>query len=326
MIIVTGGAGFIGSAFVWKLNQEGIEDIIIVDQLGTTDKWKNLVNLRFEDYIHKDDFSRMIYDDDLPFEVNAIVHMGACSSTTERDADYLWENNFFYTRTLAEWALKSGIRFIYASSAATYGDGTQGFSDEHDKIRNLKPINMYGYSKQVFDLWVLRQKLESKMAGIKFFNVFGPNEYHKADMTSVIYKAFHQISETGRVKLFKSYVSRYPDGGQMRDFIYVKNCIDVLWWLLQNPEVNGIFNLGTGRARTWNDLINAVFAAMAIQPNIEYIEMPVSLRNQYQYFTQAEMGKLKSAGCPVDFSSLEDSVRDYVVNYLQQSDPHLGIS
>jgi ADP-L-glycero-D-manno-heptose 6-epimerase len=324
MIIVTGGAGFIGSAFVAKLNEEGIEDIVIVDRLGTTDKWKNLVNLRYEDYIYKDDFFQMIYDDDLPFEVSAIVHMGACSSTTERDADYLWENNFLYTRTLAEWAQNRGIRFIYASSAATYGDGTQGFSDDHGKIKTLKPINMYGYSKQVFDLWVLRQKLENKMAGIKFFNVFGPNEYHKADMTSVIFKAFHQIQQTGKVKLFKSYVSQYPDGGQMRDFVYVKNCINVLWWFLQNPSVNGIFNLGTGKARTWNDLINAVFVAMGIKPNIEYMEMPESLRNQYQYFTQAEMDKLRAAGCPVDFSSLEDSVRDYVVNYLQQTDPHLG--
>jgi ADP-L-glycero-D-manno-heptose 6-epimerase len=325
MIIVTGGAGFIGRAFVWKLNQEGIEDIVIVDRLGTSDKWKNLVSLRFADYIHKDDFFHMIYDDDLPFEVTAIVHMGACSATTERDADYLWENNFLYTRALAEWAHNRGIRFIYASSAATYGDGKQGFADDHDKIRNLKPINMYGYSKQVFDLWVLRQKLENKMAGIKFFNVFGPNEYHKADMTSVIFKAFQQIKETGKVRLFKSYEPQYPDGGQMRDFVYVKNCIQVLWWLLQSPAVNGIFNLGTGTARTWNDLIKAVFAAMGIKPNIEYIEMPEGLRNQYQYFTQAEMDKLRQAGCPVDFSPLEDSVRDYVVNYLQQTDPYLGM-
>lgn len=323
MIIVTGGAGFIGSAFVWKLNQEGIEDIIIVDRLGTTDKWKNLVNLCYKDYIYKDDFFQMICDDDLPSDVSAIVHMGACSSTTERDADYLWGNNFLYTRTLAEWAIKRGIRFIYASSAATYGDGKQGFSDDLSKIKPLKPINMYGYSKQIFDLWVLRKKLESKVAGVKFFNVFGPNEYHKGDMTSVIYKAFYQIKETGRVRLFKSYVSQYPDGGQMRDFVYVKNCINVLWWLLKNPSVNGIFNLGTGKARTWNDLIFAVFSAMGIQSNIEYIEMPELLRHQYQYFTQAEIDKLKVAGCPVDFSTLEDSVRDYVINYLQKQDPHL---
>jgi ADP-L-glycero-D-manno-heptose 6-epimerase len=324
MIIVTGGAGFIGSAFVWKLNQEGFDEIVIVDCLGTSDKWKNLVNLRFEDYIHKEDFYQMICEDLLPFDVTAIVHMGACSSTTERDADYLWENNHLYTKTLAQWALKHGIRFIYASSAATYGDGTKGFSDAHTTIDELKPINMYGYSKQVFDLWVLRNKLEGKIAGIKFFNVFGPNEYHKADMTSVIFKAFHQIKENGKVRLFKSYLPKYPDGGQLRDFVYVKDCIDVMWWLFNNPAANGIFNLGTGKARTWNDLIRAVFAAMGIKPNIEYMEMPESLRNQYQYFTQAEMTKLKKAGAPVEFSSLEDSVRDYVVNYLQQSDPHLG--
>ncbi|MFZ1036697.1 MAG: ADP-glyceromanno-heptose 6-epimerase [Smithella sp.] len=323
MIIVTGGAGFIGSAFVWKLNQEGIEDIVVVDRLGKTDKWKNLVNLRFVNYIHKDEFYDLIYNDTLSFEVEAIIHMGACSSTTERDADYLWQNNFAYTGQLAEWALERNIRFIYASSAATYGDGKQGFSDEHSKISELKPINMYGYSKQVFDLRVLRHSWENKIAGIKFFNVFGPNEYHKGDMTSVIFKAFNQIKETGKVRLFKSYLPQYPDGGQMRDFVYVKDCIDVLWWLFKNQDVNGIFNLGTGKARTWNDLISAVFAAMGTRQKIEYIEMPEPIRNQYQYFTQAEMDKLHSVGCPVSFSSMEDSVRDYVVNYLQKDDPYL---
>ena len=326
MIIVTGGAGFIGSAFVWKLNQEGIEDIIIVDRLGTADKWKNLVNLRFVNYFHKDDFLPLIYNDTVPFEVEAIIHMGACSSTTQRDADYLWQNNYVYTGELAEWAIDRGIRFIYASSAATYGDGSLGFSDDHDKIKALKPINMYGYSKQVFDLRVLRHSWENKIAGIKFFNVFGPNEYHKEDMSSVVFKAFNQIKQTGNVKLFKSYLPQYPDGGQLRDFIYVKDCIDVMWWLFNNNDVNGIFNLGTGRARTWNDLITAVFDAMRMKTNIEYIEMPESLRNQYQYFTQAEMNKLQAVGCPVAFSSLEDSVLDYVTNYLQKPDPHLSVS
>lgn len=324
MIIVTGGAGFIGSAFVWKLNQEGIDDILIVDQLGSDDKWKNLVNLRFVNYMHKDYFLELIYNDTVNFEVEAIIHMGACSSTTERDADYLWKNNNVYTGYLAEWAIERNIRFIYASSAATYGDGSLGFSDDHDKIKALKPINMYGYSKQVFDLRVLRHSWEDKIAGIKFFNVFGPNEYHKEDMTSVIFKAFHQIKETGTVKLFKSYLPKYPDGGQLRDFVYVKDCIDVMWWLFKNPDVNGIFNLGTGRARTWNDLIKTVFSAIKKITNIEYIEMPEALRNQYQYFTEAKMDKLKAAGCPVKFSSLEDSVRDYVVNYLQKADPYLG--
>ncbi len=323
MIIVTGGAGFIGSAFVWKLNQEGIEDIVIVDQLGSDDKWKNLVNLRFADYIHKDEFMNLVLADEVPFETSAVIHMGACSSTTERDADYLWENNYLYSRELAEWALRHDARFIYASSAATYGDGSSGFSDDHEKISQLKPINMYGYSKQIFDLWILKNKLESKVAGIKFFNVFGPNEYHKGDMTSVIYKAFNQIKETGKMRLFKSYRKEYPDGGQMRDFVYVKDCLDVMWWFLNNPEVNGIYNLGTGKARTWKDLIKAVFAAMERKANIQYIEMPVALRNQYQYFTEAQMNKLKSAGYPVTFAPLEETVRDYVVNYLQNIDPHL---
>lgn len=323
MIIITGGAGFIGSAFAWKLNQEGIDDIIIVDRLGTSDKWRNLVNLHYVDYIHSDDFLQRICKDDLPFEVSAVVHMGACSSTTERNAEYLWKNNFLYTRTVAEWSIRRGIRFIYASSAATYGDGESGFSDDLSRIKMLKPINMYGYSKQVFDLWVLRHQMDRKMAGIKFFNVFGPNEYHKGDMTSVIYKAFHQIRETGKVCLFKSYQAQYPDGGQMRDFVYVKNCVDILWWLLQNPGVNGIFNVGTGKARTWNDLIKAVFAAMDKQENIEYIEMPDSIRHQYQYFTQAEMDKLNKSGYLNNFFTLEDSVRDYVVNYLQNQDPYL---
>lgn len=324
MIIVTGAAGFIGSAFVWKLNQEGIEDIVIVDQLGSNDKWKNLVNLRFADYIHKDEFMNLVLADEVPFEASAVIHMGACSSTTERDADYLWENNYLYSREIAEWALKHSARFIYASSAATYGDGSLSFSDDHEKISQLKPINMYGYSKQIFDLWILKNKLESKMAGIKFFNVFGPNEYHKGDMSSVIYKAFNQIKETGKMRLFKSYKKEYPNGGQMRDFVYVKDCLNVMWWFLKNPDVNGIYNLGTGKARTWKDLIKAVFAAMERKANIQYIEMPVALRNQYQYFTEAQMNKLKSAGCPVTFAPLEETVRDYVVNYLQNKDPHLG--
>lgn len=324
MIIVTGGAGFIGSAFVWRLNREGIKDIIIVDQLGTDDKWKNLVGLTFTDYIHKNEFIEMVIADEVPFEVSSVVHMGACSSTTERDADYLWENNYLYSREVADWALRHNARFIYASSAATYGDGSSGFSDDHEIISRLKPSNMYGYSKQVFDLWVLKNKLEKKMAGIKFFNVYGPNEYHKGDMVSVIYKAFHQIQETGKVRLFKSYKKEYPDGGQMRDFIYVKDCVNVMWWLLENPSVNGIYNLGTGKARTWNDLIAAVFSSMGRKTNIQYIEMPEPLRNQYQYFTQAQMDKLKKAGCHVNFSSLEDSVRDYVTNYLQNADPYLG--
>jgi ADP-L-glycero-D-manno-heptose 6-epimerase len=323
MIVVTGGAGFIGSAFVAKLNSEGITDIIIVDELGESDKWKNLVNRRYDDYIHKDHFIEMIEEDDLPFGIEAIIHMGACSSTTERDADYLMENNYHYTCCLADWAVKWKVRFIYAGSAATYGDGAQDFSDADEVTPTLRPINMYGYSKQLFDIWALKRGMADRMAGIKFFNVFGPNEYHKGDMTSVIFKAFNQIRETGKVRLFKSYKPEYADGGQKRDFIYVKDCVGILWWFLNHPEACGIYNLGTGKARTWNDLIQAVFAAMMLPKQIDYIEMPVAIRDQYQYFTEAKMDKLKKTGCPAGFRSLEDAVYDYVVNHLQKANPYL---
>jgi len=323
MIVVTGGAGFIGSVFVGKLNEEGIDDIVVVDELGTSEKWKNLVKRRYVDYIHKGVFLGMLDADRVPFPVEAIVHLGACSSTTERDADYLVENNFHCTCLLVEWALTRGIRFIYASSAATYGDGVQGFSDADETTFGLRPINMYGYSKQLFDLKVLRDGMADRVAGVKFFNVFGPNEYHKGDMSSVIFKAFHQIRETGRVRLFKSYRPEYPDGGQMRDFVYVKDCVEVLWWLLNHKEANGIFNLGTGTARTWNDLIRAVFVAMGLPLRIDYIEMPEAIRGQYQYFTEAKMEKLRAAGCPAAFAPLEESAADYVKNHLLQADPYL---
>jgi len=323
MIVVTGGAGFIGSAVVWKLNTQGFDDIVIVDSLEVSEKWKNLVNRRFVDYLDKDDFLELVLDDEVPFEVEAIVHMGACSSTTERDADYLIENNYHYTARLAEWAVEKNIHFIYASSAATYGDGSAGFSDDDGVSAELRPINMYGYSKQLFDQWVLRKRLEEKTVGIKFFNVFGPNEYHKWEMRSVIHKSFGQIRETGKVRLFKSHRPDFRDGEQKRDFIYVKDCAEVIWWFLENRDVAGIFNLGTGRARTWNDLTRAVFAAMGIEPRIEYIEMPESIRQQYQYFTEAKMDKLLSAGCSVPTSSLENAVSDYVVNYLEKDERYL---
>ena len=323
MIIVTGGAGFIGSAFIGKLNEEGIDDILIVDELGQTEKWKNLVNRRYVEYIHKDVFLRMICNEQVPFKPRAIVHMGACSSTTERNADYLMDNNYHYTCRLAEWALTQDVRFIYASSAATYGDGSQGFSDENSATATLRPINMYGYSKQLFDLWTLRFNAENKVAGIKFFNVFGPNEYHKGDMRSVVHKAFEQIRDTGKVRLFKSYKHEYSDGGQMRDFVYIKDCVEIMWWLFEHPDVNGIFNLGTGQARTWNDLIHAVFSAVNLEPRIEYFDMPPEIRNQYQYFTEAKMEKLRATACPAAFLPLEAAVHDYVANYLQKTDPHL---
>lgn len=322
MIVITGGAGFIGSALLWKLNADGLDQVVVVDNLGLSDKWKNLVNRSYVDYLHKDDFLDLIKRDALPFPVETLVHLGACSATTERDADYLMENNYHYSCQLASWAAKRPVRFIYASSAATYGNGALGFSDHEEETRCLRPINMYGYSKQLFDLWILRQGLASRMAGVKFFNVFGPNEYHKGDMTSVIYKAFHQIREEGVVRLFKSYLSSYGDGEQRRDFIYVKDCVDVLLWLINNPGVNGIYNLGTGKSRTWNDLVTGVFSAMKMAPQIEYIEMPPSLRNQYQYFTEAPMEKLRAQGYSPAFYSLEKAIEDYVVNYLEKPDPY----
>ncbi len=315
MIVVTGGAGFIGSAMVWKLNEHGVDDILIVDELGTDDKWKNLVPRRYRDYLHKDVFIEQVRANKLD-GVTGIIHLGACSATTERDADYLMENNFRYTRDLAEWAAGRGIRFIYASSASTYGDGENGFGDEDAKVAALRPLHMYGYSKQLFDLHALRTGLSTQTVGIKFFNVFGPNEYHKGKMRSVPLIAFKQIVETGALNLFKSYRSDYADGAQMRDFIYVKDCVNALWWLLNNKSVNGIFNLGTGTARTWNDLGHAVFAAMDRAPNIRYIEMPDALRDQYQYFTEAPMDKLRATGCPQPQFTLETAVADYVRNYL----------
>jgi ADP-L-glycero-D-manno-heptose 6-epimerase len=316
MIVVTGGAGFIGSAFVWKCNLEGLTDILIVDNLGKTDKWKNLVGLKFADYMHKDEFLELLLGDMLPEKIEAIVHMGACSSTTEDDTDYLMENNYKYTQFLANWAVQNKVRFIYASSAATYGDGAHGFLDTHKSISFLRPINKYGYSKQIFDLYASRNNLLDKIVGLKFFNVFGPNEHHKGVMKSVICKAFNQINKEGTLKLFKSYKPEYEDGGQVRDFIYVKDCVEVIWWVLNNKEVNGIFNVGTGIARSWNDLAKAIFHAMGKPVDLEYVEMPEDIKSHYQYYTQAGMDKLREAGCVCHFSSLEVAVDDYINSYL----------
>ncbi|WP_028573859.1 ADP-glyceromanno-heptose 6-epimerase [Desulfonatronovibrio hydrogenovorans] len=322
MHIVTGGAGFIGSGFVYRLNQMGLDDILIVDNLGSTEKWKNLVNLRYRDYIHKDEFLAKLEKGFFPY-VESVIHMGACSSTTEKDADYLMSNNFHYSKRLARFCRESSARFIYASSAATYGDGELGFNDDHATMTDLRPLNMYGYSKQLFDLWVKRKGLLDHVVGLKFFNVFGPNEYHKEDMQSVVRKAYFQIKETGRVRLFKSYHPQFGHGEQKRDFVYLKDCLEVMAWFLEKKDVNGIFNLGYGRARTWNDLAKAVFQAMDLEPEIEYMDMPETLRGKYQYYTCAPMDKLEQAGCPVAFHSLEDGVRDYVQNYLSRNDPYL---
>ncbi len=316
MIVVTGGAGFIGSAVVWELNNRGIDEIIIVDHLDTSEKWKNLNGLKYVEIFDKDDFYDMISGDEFPFDLHSIIHLGACSSTTEKDSDYLMFNNYKYSQLLALYANEKNLRFVYASSAATYGDGSQGYSDAEEEIEKLRPLNMYGYSKQMFDVWLLRTKLLEKVVGIKYFNVYGPNEYHKGDMRSVVHKAFEQIRETGKVKLFKSYREEYKDGEQMRDFIYVKDAVKMTLFLWENTQLNGIFNVGTGKARTWNDLVTALFNALGKPVNIEYIDMPDYLRPKYQYFTQADISKIREAGFKEPISSLEEGVTDYVKNYL----------
>ncbi len=320
MIVVTGGAGFIGSCLVKELNNRGITDILIVDRLGTSIKWKNLVEKRFADVVHKSEFRKRLLAGVYGAEIEAIIHLGACSATTESDADYLLDNNYEYSKDVAIYAEARNIRFIYASSAATYGAGEEGYSDT--VFDTLHPLNMYGYSKHIFDQWVLRNGLDARFVGIKFFNVFGPNEYHKGDMASLVFKAYHQITQTGKLRLFKSYKPEYADGEQQRDFVYVNDTTGIMADMLKYGEVTGIFNMGTGKARSWNDLAHAVFTAMGRTATIEYIEMPETLRGQYQYFTQATMAKLQQTRIFKPFTELEDSVRDYVQNYLVNDIKH----
>lgn len=314
MIIVTGGAGFIGSCMVRTLNDHGITDIVIVDNIASTDKWMNMRNKKYTKYVHKSEFLA-----ELPTyrNVEAIIHMGAQSSTTERDFDYLWKNNFEYTKTLWNYCAQKGISFIYASSAATYGDGSEGFDDKMD-IDRLQPLNGYGYSKQLFDQWVKHQATEfpKQHVGLKFFNVYGPNEYFKGSMASMIFHGYKQIQETGKVKLFKSCNPDYEDGGQLRDFVYVKDICSVIYWLLQNKQVSGLFNVGTGRAQSFKELAEATFHALGMEPNIEYIDMPEHLRKKYQYYTKAEMASLREAGYTKAFMDLEAGAKDYVLEHL----------
>ncbi|SHN51189.1 ADP-glyceromanno-heptose 6-epimerase [Desulfovibrio litoralis] len=326
MYIITGGAGFIGSAMLWELNRHGIENVIIVDNLAHSEKWKNLVGLRYTEYIHRDDFEDMLKTGKALWRPKGVIHLGACSSTTETNADFLMKNNFEYSRLVCKYALHHGARFINASSAATYGDGTQGFNDGYGKIENLRPLNMYGYSKQLFDLWAKREKLQEKIVSLKFFNVYGPNEYHKGDMMSVASKAFKQISEGNPLKLFKSYNPKYENGCQMRDFVYIKDCTRIMFNLLENSGVNGLFNLGSGKSRSWLDLAKAVFVAMDKKLNVEFIEMPDSLKEKYQYFTEANMQSLHSKGQEfLPTFDLESGVKDYIVNYLATDNKYLSV-
>ena len=324
MYIVTGGAGFIGSALIWRLNQAGIDDIVVVDNLGSSEKWKNIRQLRYADYVQRDAFLRMLEEDALPWPLTAVAHLGACSNTTERDAEYLMRNNFKYCQALCRAALERGARFINASSAATYGDGSQGFSDRLDSLRGLVPLNMYGYSKHLFDLWLEREGLLEQVVSLKFFNVYGPNEYHKGGMRSVVCKAWHEINVSGRLRLFRSTHPDYPDGGQLRDFIYVKDCVEVILWFLSQADLGGLYNVGTGVARSWNDLAHAVFQAMGRNTRIEYVDMPEELRSGYQNFTEADMDWLQRLDCPVRMHSLEDGTRDYVRRYLAAANPYLA--
>jgi len=314
-ILVTGGDGFIGSAVIWGLNERGRDDIIVTGFLGNSEKWKNLAPLRFDDYMEADSLLNIL-DSARLADVGLIIHLGACSDTTERDCRYLIENNYEYTRRLAEWAIGSGKRFIYASSAATYGDGSAGMQDgDNDLFRHL-PLNMYGYSKHLFDVHARRREWLQRIAGLKYFNIFGPNESHKGDMRSVVHKAFEQIQQTGGVKLFKSAHPDYRDGEQKRDFLYVKDAVDATLHLAFTPEANGLFNVGSGAASTWIELVTPIFDELGLPVKIEFIDLPESLREKYQYYTRADISRLRATGWRGPRFSLEQGVRDYVRRYL----------
>jgi ADP-L-glycero-D-manno-heptose 6-epimerase len=314
-VLVTGGAGFIGSALVWALNRRGCDDIVVCDILGTSEKWRNLTPLRFADYAEAADLLPRLQSGALG-KFDLVLHMGACSATTEKDASYLIKNNYEFTKDLAVWSLANKARFVYASSAATYGDGSAGMEDDESKLDTLRPLNMYGYSKHLFDLHAERAGFLKKIVGLKYFNVFGPNEDHKGDMRSVVHKSFAQVKNEGVIRLFKSHRKDYADGEQNRDFLYVKDAVAMTLHLAATKKAGGLFNIGSGAARTWIDLANSVFAALNKKPKIEFIEMPETIRDKYQYFTQADISKLRAAGYEEKITSLENAVADYIRNYL----------
>lgn len=324
MIVVTGGAGFIGSALIKELNNRGVEDIIVVDHFGKDDKWKNLNNLKYYDIFDKDDFGHMISSDFLKqSKVETIFHLGACSATTEQDFRYLLVNNYEYSKFLCGQAKENNIRFIYASSAATYGLGENGYSDDENTLEKLRPLNKYGYSKHIFDLWAYKNGYLNNAVGLKYFNVFGPNEYHKGDMRSMVSKGFDQIQENGKVKLFKSDTDTYKDGEQKRDFIYVKDAVNMTLHFWENKLYSGIYNVGTGVANTFNSLIIPIFEAMDKKINIDYIDMPDILKSKYQDFTKADISKLLKAGYKMPITSIDAAVKDYTSNYLNTDSPYL---
>ena len=320
MIIVTGAAGFIGSCLVSKLNSEGFKDIVVVDDFSRNDKNKNLEGKIYKTEVHRDMFPAWLRENQRL--VQFVFHLGARTDTTEFDRSIFDRLNLNFSKNVWLVCAEYGIPLVYASSAATYGGGEFGYEDSHDLIAKLKPLNPYGDSKNEFDKWVLshlltpNSKHPSFWAGLKFFNVYGPNEYHKGRMASVVLHAFNQIKETGKVKLFRSHNPKYKDGEQGRDFIYVKDVTEVCMWLLRDRKHSGIYNLGSGKARTFADLANAVFASLGKKPEIEFIDTPADIRDKYQYFTEAKMGKLHAAGCDVRFHSLEEGVKEYVTRYL----------
>ncbi len=315
--IVTGGAGLIGSNLVAALNARGISDILVTDHLNHPLKERNLARLRIARYLDRDAFRAALRAGAVA-PAATLFHLGACSSTTETDQAYLDDNNTGTTRELCKWCLGNGTRFIYASSAATYGNGEQGYCDDDAVTPILQPLNLYGWSKQKFDLTALREGWLTRIAGLKYFNVFGPGEGHKGEMRSVVHKAYHQIRETGAFSLFRSHRPDYADGGQLRDFVYVKDAVAVTLFFHDHPEVSGLFNCGTGRARSWLDLLRAVYAALGREPVISFVDMPAHLRDKYQYFTEADTRKLRAAGCQHAFLPLEEAVRDYVQGYLEK--------
>ena len=315
MIVVTGGAGFIGSAIVWRLNALGLDDILVVDLPGT-ENHPNLAALSYRDFLTKDEFATAFERGGFGGGIEVIFHMGACSDTTNTDEEYLAENNTGYTRRLAVASLAQGVRFIYASSAATYGDGSEGYVDDHGGIERLRPLNLYAKSKQEFDRWALGEGLLDRIAGLKYFNVFGPNEYHKGDMRSMILKGYEQIRDTGKIRLFRSDRPEYGDGEQDRDFIFVKDAVEMTLFFWEHSRANGIFNIGSGAPATWNTLARAIYDAIGEKPAIEYVDMPESLKGKYQYHTCAVMDKLNTAGYVNPATPFTDAVREYIRDYL----------
>ena len=325
MIMVTGGAGFIGSNIVASLNEAGRTDVVVNDVLGDEAKWRNLAKRQIADFVPPSDLARWLDGRKL----TAVIHMGAISDTTARDGDLVMENNFRLSLRLLDWCTDTQTPFIYASSAATYGEGEQGFADDNAPaaLRQLRPMNLYGWSKHLFDLALIdrvakKQKMPPHWAGLKFFNVYGPNEYHKGAMASVLSKVFAGAKAGQPVKLFKSHRDGIGDGEQRRDFIYVDDVVAVIRWLLDAPKVNGIFNVGTGKAESFRDMIEAMFKALGRTPNIEYIDMPESIRGQYQYFTQSSIENLRRAGYNAGFTPLEKAVGQYVTGYLDKDDKY----